>query len=55
MKFVVHQVEFGGDVDGTGPERWMGQELARFDTEDDAMDFVDNHYELCEIRTDEDE
>ena len=26
-KYVVYQVEFGGDVDGTGPERWRGQEV----------------------------
>ena len=52
-KFVVYQVEWGGDVDGTGPERWIGQELARFDTENEALDFVDNHHELCEIYTEE--
>ena len=49
IKFVVYQVEWGGDVDGTGPERWIGQELARFDTENEALDFADNHHELCEI------
>lgn len=49
MKFVVYQVEFGGDVDGTGPERWRGQELGRFDTEDEALDFVDDQNEICEV------
>lgn len=48
-KFVVYQVEYGGDVDGTGPERWLGQELGRFDSEDEALDFVDNQNETCEI------
>jgi hypothetical protein len=48
-KFVVYQVEFGGDVDGTGPERWRGMELGRFDTEDEALDFAYNHYETCEV------
>jgi hypothetical protein len=47
--FVVYQVEWGSDVDGTGPERWLGQELGRFATEDEALDFVDNHYEICEV------
>ena len=49
MKFVVREVEYGGDVDGTGPERWLGRAVACFDTEDEALDFVDNHYEICEI------
>jgi hypothetical protein len=48
-KYVVYQVEFGGDIDGTGPERWIGMELARFNTENEAYDFVDNHYEICEV------
>ena len=49
IQFVVYQVEFGGDVDGTGPERWLGMELGRFDTMDQALDFADNHYEICEV------
>ncbi len=49
IQFVVYQVEFGGDVDGTGPERWLGMELGRFNTEDEALNFVDNHYEICEV------
>jgi hypothetical protein len=53
MKFVVYQVEWGADIDGTGPERWIGQELGRFDTENEALDFADNHYEICEIYTEE--
>ena len=48
-KFVVYQVEWGGDVDGRGPERWLGLELSRFDTENEALYFVDNHYETCEV------
>ncbi len=48
-KFVVYQVEFGGDVDGTGPERWLGMELGRFNTEDEALNFVDNQNEYCEV------
>ena len=47
--FVVYQVEFGGDVDGTGPERWLGQELGRFATEDEALNFVDVQNETCEV------
>lgn len=49
MKFVVYQVEFGGDVDGTGPERWRGMELGRFDTEDEAWAFVDTQNDYCEV------
>lgn len=48
-QFVVREVERGGDVDGTGPERWLGGELARFDTEDEALDFVDSHWLECEV------
>ena len=51
MKFVVYQVEFGGDVDGTGPERWRGQELGRFDTEQEADAFVDSYHDYCEVDT----
>lgn len=50
LKFVVREVEFGGDVDGTGPERWLGRAVGCFDTEDEALDFVDNHYEICEVQ-----
>lgn len=49
VKYVVYQVEFGGDVDGTGPERWLGMELGRFDNEDAALAFVDNQNEICEV------
>ena len=52
-KFVVYQVEWGADIDGTGPERWIGQELGRFDTEEAALDYADNHWEICEIYTEE--
>jgi hypothetical protein len=47
--FVVYQAEFGGDVDGTGPERWCGLEIGRFDTEDEALDFASTHWTECEI------
>ena len=47
--WVVYQVEFGGDVDGTGPERWLGMELGRFATENEALDFADDHHEICEV------
>lgn len=48
-QFVVREVEWGGDVDGTGPERWLGQELARFDTEDEALYFVFTQWTACEV------
>jgi hypothetical protein len=48
-KFVVYQVEFGGDVDGSGPERWRGQELGRFATEAEADAFADQSNEYCEV------
>jgi hypothetical protein len=48
-QFVVREVEWGGDVDGTGPERWLGRELGRFDTEDQALDFVDTQWTDCEV------
>ena len=48
-QFVVYQVEFGGDVDGTGPERWRGMELGRFDTEDEAYTFMDQQNDYCEV------
>ena len=56
MKFVhvVYQVEWGADVDGTGPERWLGMELGRFATEAEAWEFVDRQVEYCEIVTEED-
>jgi hypothetical protein len=47
--YVVRQVEWGGDVDGTGPERWLGQVLGRFTTEQEAWAFVDSCSEYCEI------
>lgn len=48
-QFVVREVEWGGDVDGTGPERWLGQALGSFDTEDEALDFVDTQCTECEV------
>lgn len=48
-KYVVYQIVFGGDVDGTGPERWRGQEFARFDTEKEAWDYADTCNDYCEI------
>lgn len=52
-KFVVYQVEFGGDVDGTGPERWRGMEVGRFDTEEKAEAFMDQYNDYCEMETEE--
>ena len=49
FQYVVYQVEWGADVDGTGPERWRGMELGRFDTETEAEAFADNYYDYCEI------
>ena len=49
FKYVVYEMHFGGDVDGTGPERCRGMELGRFDTEKDAWAFVDNCVDYCEI------
>jgi len=48
-QYIVYQMEWGGDVDGTGPERWRGMELGRFNTEDEAWKFVDQANEYCEI------
>lgn len=53
MKFVVYQVEWGADVDGTGPERWRGMEVARFDTEAEADAFVDSYHDYCEVDQEE--
>lgn len=49
LKFVVREVEWGGDVDGSGPERWAGTAVAWFDTEDEALKFVDTHWAECEV------
>ena len=48
-QFVVREVEWGGDVDGTGPERWLGRALGCFNTEDEALDFVDTQWTDCEV------
>ena len=48
-QFVVREVEWGGDVDGTGPERWLGRALGCFDTEDEALDFASTHWTECEV------
>ena len=53
MKFVVYQVVFGSDVDGTGPERWRGMEMGRFDTEAEAEAFADTMNDYCEIDVEE--
>lgn len=47
-QFVVREVEWRID-DGGNPERWLGQELARFDTEDEALYFVNAHCLECEV------
>ncbi len=48
-QFVVREVEYGGDVDGTGPERWLGTAVAWFDTQEQAETFADTHYTECEV------
>jgi len=48
-QFVVREVEYGGDVDGTGPERWAGTAVAWFDTEEEAWAFAANHYADCDV------
>ena len=48
-QFVVREVEWGGDVDGTGPERWLGRALGCFDTEAEAVDFIDTQWTECEV------
>ena len=47
--FVVREVEYGGDVDGTGPGRWAGTAVAWFDTEEEAQSFAYNHWAECEV------
>jgi hypothetical protein len=48
-KFVVYEVVYGGDVDGTGPERWHGTCVAVCDTMDEACDVVYSSNVECEI------
>jgi hypothetical protein len=48
-QFVVREVEYGGDVDGTGPERWAGTAVAWFNTQAEAEQFADNYFAECEI------
>lgn len=48
-QFVVREVEWGGDVDGTGPERWLGRVLGCFDTEDEAYEFADKQTRTYEV------
>lgn len=48
-QFVVREVEWGGDVDGTGPERWLGRVMGSFDTAAEALDFIDNQWCECEV------
>ena len=48
-QFVVREIEYGGDVDGTGPERWAGTAWASFDTREEAEQYVDNARFECEI------
>jgi len=53
-KYVVYQVLFGADIDGTGPERWRGMELGRFATEEEADSFMDRYHDYCEVYFEED-
>lgn len=48
-RFVVYEVEQGGDVDGTGPERWRGMVLGYFDTSEEAYAFMDRQFVCCEM------
>lgn len=48
-KFVVREVVYGGDVDGTGPERWAGTVVAEFDTIEDAEAWAYDHYAECVV------
>lgn len=49
IQFVVREVEWGAEEDGTGLERWMGRALGSFDTEDEALDFIDTQWTECEV------
>jgi hypothetical protein len=48
-QFVVREIEYGGDVDGTGSERWLGTAVAWFDTTEKALEFADNYFAECEV------
>ena len=48
-KFVVYEVEYGGDVDGTGPERWHGACVAVCDTMEEAEVVVYRQNTECDI------
>ena len=54
MAWVVYEVVYGSDVDGTGPERWRGMEVGRFDTEDEADDCAYQQNEECEVEREDD-
>jgi hypothetical protein len=49
IKFFVREVVYGGDVDGTGPERWAGAVVAEFDTHEEAEAWAYDHYAECVI------
>jgi hypothetical protein len=53
LKYVVREVEFGGDVDGTGPERWLGMVLQVCDTREEAEDYVDKTIHWAEVSEEE--
>lgn len=53
-KFVVYEVEYGGDVDGTGPERWHGACVAVCDTMEDAEVVVYRQNTECDIFEEDD-
>ncbi len=48
-KYVVRVVERGSDLDDTGPETWLGMEVARFDDKETAETFARNCYAECEV------
>ena len=49
-QYVVYKVQYGGDIDGTCPERWQ-EEIGRFDTKDQALAFafVATYWTDCEV------
>lgn len=49
-QYVIYQVQYSGDIDDIGPERWQ-EEIGRFNTEDEALAFafVATHWTDCEV------
>jgi hypothetical protein len=53
IKYVVREVEFGGDVDGTGPERWLGMMLQVCDTREEAEAYIERCIHWAEVSEEE--